>query len=757
MKRTKAQHYVLAGRQRILTAKRSAARITAACCAVIVAAALLVNSLPAQATVTNWERDLISGTNNYITTNTDGSVTAAACSTGIATQNISSDNVVLSTVPVTSVPHLNCETVIKIGTDTTLYGTAYVDNFNQTYLAAYKDDTLVWSIVPPDTCANQIEIILALQLGADNNLYMISYRYAGCSGQEFFLSKINPADGSTMFSRSLGGSFGNIGGNASLMPYDNGLALLGGLPAHITYYDYQGNEMLPLLPINLETNEFPTNQAYTHQGRVYLLTYQNRSATPECPMTSPAHRVLAFDVHGVVLDGQGVPLQYSLPDCTAGASFKSLSGGGVVVGVFPNQADERWIALNSELAWMWEHIPNIGTIGERTYGLGVTVLTDTNNHVITQRYYTRNNQQYRGVEFRVLDAATGEDVAAPMYTDEIDPLSSFNIAAQSVATAPGRIYLGAYLCAGYSCSITDPPKLFAIRADGVGMDYPRGALFATTPPPAEPYSYVALGDSYSSGEGVPPFDINTDRPRRSGGVKNACHRSDLAYPNLLPAQTSQRLYLAGFYACSGAETKDIVSSAQYTTQPPQIDSLAALDDVDLVTLTIGGNDIGFGDFAASCAQGDDKKCEEAYRKAVQAVDNRLPANLDGVYKKIGENINQDGKVFVLGYPWLVTGTDSTSCAWFTAFEQDLAFDLTNKLNQKIEDSVAAIGDSRFSFVSASGVTSPFFGHDLCSGDSFFNEPMLPTVYSYHPNRNGQQAYADLVKRELIRLQLIPAY
>src|SRR5207249_4145326 len=68
-----------------------------------------------------------------------------------------------------------------------------------------------------------------------------------------------------------------------------------------------------------------------------------------------------------------------------------------------------------------------------------------------------------------------------------------------------------------------------------------------------PLRYVALGDSFSAGEGVPPFRKGTNRylPPR-----NRCHRSYRAYPALVAGRRSSP-GIWGFWACSGARLRDL--------------------------------------------------------------------------------------------------------------------------------------------------------------------------------------------------------
>src|SRR4051812_25224334 len=67
--------------------------------------------------------------------------------------------------------------------------------------------------------------------------------------------------------------------------------------------------------------------------------------------------------------------------------------------------------------------------------------------------------------------------------------------------------------------------------------------------PGRTLHYVALGDSYASGGGDPPFDPGTDIPE--GAERDMCHRSTSAYPRRLKLDAGVILI---HRACSGAVT-----------------------------------------------------------------------------------------------------------------------------------------------------------------------------------------------------------
>jgi flagellar hook assembly protein FlgD/PKD repeat protein/lysophospholipase L1-like esterase len=116
-----------------------------------------------------------------------------------------------------------------------------------------------------------------------------------------------------------------------------------------------------------------------------------------------------------------------------------------------------------------------------------------------------------------------------------------------------------------------------------------------------PARYVSLGDSYSSGEGVPVFEPGTDADLTADpSDRNTCHRSAQgAYGRLLVAGPPQGVNMspAEFAACSGAIASDIVR-ANDIGLPAQASRVNQF--TDLITLTMGGNDIGFRDIAIAC-------------------------------------------------------------------------------------------------------------------------------------------------------------
>ena len=97
---------------------------------------------------------------------------------------------------------------------------------------------------------------------------------------------------------------------------------------------------------------------------------------------------------------------------------------------------------------------------------------------------------------------------------------------------------------------------------------------------ATPSTYVALGDSFASGDGISP----------ALGESGACARSLAAYPELVSRAAHFTNF--DFIACSGATTSQV--SAQVTR------SHSALASAELVTMDAGGNDLSFSGLLRTC-------------------------------------------------------------------------------------------------------------------------------------------------------------
>lgn len=304
--------------------------------------------------------------------------------------------------------------------------------------------------------------------------------------------------------------------------------------------------------------------------------------------------------------------------------------------------------------------------------------------------------------------------------------------------------------------VTDARPLFIHADTAFPPDY-EGVLIPTVPPRAR---YVAMGDSFSSGEGVSPFEAGTDTG------SNSCHRSPKAYPRLLENDPGLSLGSTAFVACSGATTQNVLyggSAEGAWGESPQINALSL--DTEVVTITIGGNDVGFKGFATACTIGSCDFATTAYSDIHGKITNDLPGELAAVYEAIDGATSSTAKIYVVGYPQIApaempTGPNSACYPLNGGTDNPdpelndgaTAYAVVSQLNSAIEDAVTAMG-SKFHFVDPNLPGSPFIGHDWCQQDRYFIQIGVPippsnTEYSFHPNTDGQEAYATVVGGEI---------
>ncbi|SDK56788.1 Lysophospholipase L1 [Glycomyces sambucus] len=234
------------------------------------------------------------------------------------------------------------------------------------------------------------------------------------------------------------------------------------------------------------------------------------------------------------------------------------------------------------------------------------------------------------------------------------------------------------------------------------------AVLILTPAAAEasswPVEYAALGDSYSSGTGAGNY---TDEQ---------CLRSDLAYPRLLANGLGADL---AFAACSGATSADLLA-----------EQLGALhESTDLVTLTIGGNDIGWTEAVAACLTPlVDCTDEIAYSETL--IREELPGLLDGVYGAVADRA-PNAEVLVIGYPRLFN--ERSTCGALhqpTVAEQVRMNQGADVLAEVLADAAAA---HDFTYVD---VRDAFAGHAVCDEVPYLHGLRYPTAESFHPNALG---------------------
>lgn len=615
-------------------------------------------------------------------------------------------------------------------------------------LLAYDGNTLKWKY--PANCGSSGYPPV---VGADGNVYTLNR----LSNGQTHLIGLSPdvASGQTQPTQVLDAV---VAGNCStqLSAYKDGIMLHGSNTGGVRFYSYAGTSVAQV--------SVGTEEKINADGKLFypsfMTTTNGRSGSVE--MFNPS-------------TGQ---VQWTAAVSTSGANVNDLSvyplpGGGVVALVQEQKMQTGGIPA-SPTEWVYTiatinsaglkvssvTLPNTGA--NITYG-NTRVSADTSGSLAVMRAVSQTVTTATG-STRVVPA-----VSLAVYNPANNTWSNQTLMTGDALKSGGpngyNLNDGPYLtnntllfrasCSG-NCTDT-AARLYAAQVTGLGMDYPRGDVLSRTARPSA--SYVALGDSFSAGEGVPPFETATDIP----GV-NTCHRSTNAYARLIAGTSSKipSLGTGGFRACSGAVTTNITDLEQWN-EDIQLDWWPD-STTQLVTLTIGGNDIAFSDFAKACVY-PTSSCDfgtAAYNTSLDKINNELPAKLETTYKRILAYA-PNAKIYVLGYPQVIANKSVSDPADSRCFymqggssnwsEARAARDIVTKLNAKISTAVTNVralntSNTRLTYVPMDAAGSPFIGHEVCGTDSTswfqnIDQATGDPAYVFHPNSFGQQGYATV--------------
>jgi lysophospholipase L1-like esterase len=410
---------------------------------------------------------------------------------------------------------------------------------------------------------------------------------------------------------------------------------------------------------------------------------------------------------------------------------------------------------------------------------------------ITGRLFDADTNCGNGIGYRIgLIPAGGTEavmLASGAFTNggssSIDPSTTTGVA----VTKGSRIILGVDDEGDTTCDLTNADLTISTGT---------GNLF----------TWAAIGDSYSAGEGLSPYESGT------ATRTNSCHRSDRAYSQLI-APPSGALYRL-FYACSGANVLPDNSTTHLgawgspnsgqvsPTEPAQVSYLNR--DTDLVTMTLGGNALGWVDTLTNCTKiqtvpfhrtlyFDPKRCNRTVNGAAERIEI-MRAKLLQVYRE-ALVAAPSAQIRIMTYPPIfptrskkaggcqigrlnlpgVGTVDAVIAADTTAS----FVDAQQKANAAIVSAVNEVGDPRLRVVDVVPAFGGYSGHTVGCGDSGRPAPWindmeissrdLPTlandllkgnvadlradldrIYkgSFHPRGQGQQAMADALRTDL---------
>lgn len=270
----------------------------------------------------------------------------------------------------------------------------------------------------------------------------------------------------------------------------------------------------------------------------------------------------------------------------------------------------------------------------------------------------------------------------------------------------------------------------------------------------ENQDYLALGDSYSSGEGAYDYFSETDT------AENKCHLSRVSYPYLIGQELDLQSYNS--VACSGAVIRNITDDVQYI-DIPDLNALGSLlpgfrkqlhyvgkVNPNVITVGISGNDINFSDKLKACIQLG--TCFSTYEERKEIADevNNTFDSLKYAYGSL-KQVNPGATVYALGYP-KIAENDGNCAVNVRLNNEEIEFSnqLIEYLNQVISSAAAGAG------VRYVDVSEAFAGHKMCEVETYLVAINGATMgsdipisgigpfagESYHPNKLGHQLYKD---------------
>lgn len=324
--------------------------------------------------------------------------------------------------------------------------------------------------------------------------------------------------------------------------------------------------------------------------------------------------------------------------------------------------------------------------------------------------------------------------------------------------------------------------------------YPIGYKGLQAPGNPTKLDYLALGDSFSSGEGDTDKNPATDRKyyrqwtdvnedKAKGAPREKCHVSTRSYPyklaNWMGLGSGPSAAWASV-ACSGATVYDMNwdNSGGYEGQDSPLGRLHGYDNKGtlqkmalnemipgrvkqiefvkkyqpkVITLTAGGNDVGFGKKIQSCI---DPRvsiltCDWA-KNEMDTLGSQIKGQFDrlvGLYKEL-KAASPGSKIYAIGYPQFITDSEPAACGLNAGAidldERRMVVRATQYMNEVIEAAARKAG------VKYVDISQALNGGKMCERHQIYMTGivgLLGEQESYHPNKFGHTViFVEIAKQ-----------
>ncbi|GAA4891967.1 SGNH/GDSL hydrolase family protein [Streptomonospora salina] len=264
-------------------------------------------------------------------------------------------------------------------------------------------------------------------------------------------------------------------------------------------------------------------------------------------------------------------------------------------------------------------------------------------------------------------------------------------------------------------------------------------------------NYVALGDSYSSGEGAGDYIEGT-------GDEDGCRRSSHAYPERV-ADTFDFTGALGFYACSRQRGASMLESLEEADS--QIGQVRP--HTSLVTLGIGGNDLGFTKVLRACMVRVPLMEATACRDQEEDVAARMAefdSTLDDILREVRDRA-PDARILVVGYPRIFPADPSGMYYTLAPGDQEWLNETLRDFNTRVREKVAdldaeIVEDAQTGSVEYVRMATAIEGHEVGTDEPWLNGVLLGGFAegvevdhgTFHPNARGHEAFAQRVLHRL---------
>ena len=246
--------------------------------------------------------------------------------------------------------------------------------------------------------------------------------------------------------------------------------------------------------------------------------------------------------------------------------------------------------------------------------------------------------------------------------------------------------------------------------------------------------YVALGSSFAAGAGLGNLEA---------GSPWACARSVNGYPQRLARLRNLPIV---DMSCSGAVTRHLLAGGQYF-QGPQVRTVTS--KTRLVTITTGGNDIGYvadlSLIAASKSKGPIGWIVRTFWKAPASASDRdlaaLRVRLVETLRAIHERA-PDATVVLATYPAILPAKGTCDKLAMTSEEAQLMRSVANSLAETTR-SAAVEGDALFVDMNEIGSQ-----HHACSEAPWTNGWRDAAGQPFHPTQLGATETAAAISRAM---------